>query len=574
VSGATIATAQLQNSGRFLGSKGNPRIPEFENPRAEEKYQYTLTIDDSQFLPGFRPACEDILEISPYACTNQALLAVGGGGGSFNSFTVNAGTTADPTDNSLGEETITDGDTLHFWSSTSDIAVSAAPGSAIVDIGIDPVLRSSIDSAISQTSTNTSDIAANAVNIADNAADISQNAADIAAITVPAVINDLSDVTSPAPSNNDVLTWTGAAWEPVAPSGGAGPFTPARLAVSNTATGVLEASTSWSHDPSGNGHLVPLADNTVDLGTTADRPRTLYASTSVVTPAINNAGDVNDLVISTSNINSSVVLESLGGVGVELDNGDLLPKTDNVERLGLSGRRWQEVHAYNVIVETEVTTNRIQPAGTDDLSILQSGNINSSIFLGPASGATLEVTAFDGWLWPTSNNTIDLGAATRRWRDIYTNGPVTTFTGAHIYEVDQETNTPEEGDAVIFVNDKLQKSTQADDKRVAGIMTAKTFSLEDGQTFVDSFGNEHTEISKQFAMVAAVGDSLADGLTGAKVCDEGGPIEAGDLLATSSKPGFLKKQASAGVDNITLGKAMKDVVFDQNGEGRAYLYFK
>lgn len=568
VNGTPLVVAEIQNAGRFLGSRGMPRVPEFENPRCNDKYQYSLAIDDSQFLeetPGnpYVLDCADILEISPYACTNDALLDAanaGGGGGGFTSFTVNAGTTSDPTDNSLGEEVITDGQTVHFWSPTADIAVNTTPGSAVVGVNIDPTLRTSIDDAISQTAINTGDIA--------------QNASDIAAIVVPTVLDDLSDVSVPGPANGEVLTFTGASWEAVAPSGGVGPFTPARLSVTNSGTGALEASTAWSHDPSGNGHIVPLADNTVDLGTTADRPRTLYASTSVVTPAINNAGDVNDLVISTSNINSAIVLESLGGNGVEVDNGDLLPKTDNVERLGLNGQAWQEIHGYTIVAQTEVTANRIQPSGTDDLFILQSGNINSSIFLGPGAGATIEVTAFDGYLWPVNDDAIDLGAALRRWRDIYTNGPVTTFTGAHIFEVDQDTNTPGEGDAVILVGGKLQQSTQADDKRIAGILMNKNFTLESGESFTDPFGTVHTEQGKVFALVAAVGDSNASGLLNAKVCDEGGAIEYGDLLSTASKAGFLKKKANDVVDNTTLGKAMEDASFDVNGEARAYIYFK
>jgi hypothetical protein len=74
--------------------------------------------------------------------------------------------------------------------------------------------------------------------------------------------------------------------------------------------------------------------------------------------------------------------------------------------------------------------------------------------------------------------------------------------------------------------------------------------------------------------VASVGDSRqprsddgSDYLKGFKVCNENGDIVTGDLLCTSSTPGYLMKQGDDIIKSYTVGKSMEDVVFD--GEGKA-----
>ena len=73
--------------------------------------------------------------------------------------------------------------------------------------------------------------------------------------------------------------------------------------------------------------------------------------------------------------------------------------------------------------------------------------------------------------------------------------------------------------------------------------------------------------------VASVGDSRQprsingeDYLKGYKVCNEGGDITAGDLLCTSSTPGYLMKQNDDIIKSYTVGKVMQDVNFDSAGK--------
>jgi hypothetical protein len=71
--------------------------------------------------------------------------------------------------------------------------------------------------------------------------------------------------------------------------------------------------------------------------------------------------------------------------------------------------------------------------------------------------------------------------------------------------------------------------------------------------------------------LASVGDSRQSNygttdLTGFKVCNEGGAVSAGDLLCTSTSPGYLMKQDDDIMHGYTVGKAMEEAAFDENGQ--------
>ena len=55
-------------------------------------------------------------------------------------------------------------------------------------------------------------------------------------------------------------------------------------------------------------------------------------------------------------------------------------------------------------------------------------------------------------------------------------------------------------------------------------------------------------------------------IKGIKVCNEGGDIEVGDLLVTSSKPGYFMKQSDDIIRNYTAAKSGQDVIFGNDTE--------
>ena len=84
-----------------------------------------------------------------------------------------------------------------------------------------------------------------------------------------------------------------------------------------------------------------------------------------------------------------------------------------------------------------------------------------------------------------------------------------------------------------------------------------------------------TPSSGFFITVASVGDSRTRSMQGFNICNENGDIQAGDLLVTSSTPGYLMKQDDDIIRSCTVGKAMENVVFNEQGQATGvygYLY--
>ena len=136
----------------------------------------------------------------------------------------------------------------------------------------------------------------------------------------------------------------------------------------------------------------------------------------------------------------------------------------------------------------------------------------------------------------------------------YSEDGISPFTGIHLY-----TPGPEEaitiGDCVYIDSSKLcYKSRAAMSRNVAGIAV---------------------KVSQGLIEVAAVGDTECGECKGFKVTNENGEILAGDLLVTSSTPGYLMKQSDDILRSCTVGKCMQDVSFDSDGRATdvyGYIY--
>jgi hypothetical protein len=172
-----------------------------------------------------------------------------------------------------------------------------------------------------------------------------------------------------------------------------------------------------------------------------------------------------------------------------------------------------------------------------------------------------------------------------------TNGTVVgtqSFTGAHFYSTDAIVDAAADdgtvaylavGDAVRLVNGKVLRSTAPNQKDVVGIFMGMTSVYKNSLTNETSTPakldeNEQViepEVLVWQAAVASVGDNrdfsiTQDSLRGFNVCNENGPIEAGDYLVSSSTPGYLMKQSDDLMRSSTVGKALETVTFDADGK--------
>jgi hypothetical protein len=121
------------------------------------------------------------------------------------------------------------------------------------------------------------------------------------------------------------------------------------------------------------------------------------------------------------------------------------------------------------------------------------------------------------------------------------------------------------GKALILQDDKIYFSNIAHDQRVIGFYG---FDIVPGDERVSSI----TDASESVGYVIGIGDSYDYDrntgdfvVQGLRVCNENGPIRIGDLLTTSTKPGYFMKQSDDLVRSYTAGRAMRDSNFGEDG---------
>jgi len=136
----------------------------------------------------------------------------------------------------------------------------------------------------------------------------------------------------------------------------------------------------------------------------------------------------------------------------------------------------------------------------------------------------------------------------------------TTFSGEHIYSAD---STLSIGSAVVLEEGVLKLSSSSNSTVCVGIV-ARYFGTAPADE--DQLSSLRQALTTGYAHVISVGDSRVSSCQGFNVCNENGAIQPGDLLVTSSTPGYLMKQDDDIMRSKTVGKAMEAVTFDENGQ--------
>ena len=180
---------------------------------------------------------------------------------------------------------------------------------------------------------------------------------------------------------------------------------------------------------------------------------------------------------------------------------------------------------------------------------------------------------------PGGTNTwyLDRQAGVDPWVRLYTSGGVynslavgpfwangaSRFDLAEVTPV-REKETLEVGDVVCIDKEakvRMRRSQKAYDPLVAGIVS-------DPSTASMVIGGDTTP-----EKINSINDKKPIGLCGrvlCKVCAENGPIEIGDLLVTSSKPGYAMKASRGKIKpGMVLGKAMESL---KEGEGKIIVW--
>lgn len=319
-----------------------------------------------------------------------------------------------------------------------------------------------------------------------------------------------------------------------------------------------------------NGHFVPGNNNAYDIGNSLNPIRRAYVSQLKNTEAgtdmfIQNESQDQNIRFYTNNAGSLTEKWRIE------PNGTLRPPTNNSTDLGSSSDTLANVYTYDLIMPG-TAGGWIADIGTGSTTWFVQADKTSNTdfsFLNQFAGASARIRVIG-----------DSGAA------IQVNGQTMTvpFTGCHRYE--KGSSNPQEGDAVKLVNRKLEICDSQNDKACIGIISSEVITTASGSSdpenpairvTTDSFGTSfiHEEGGPHsLYCVASVGDAKTDFLSGAKLCDENGDIEDGDLLCTSSGyPGHLKKQEDDIVRAHTVAQARESINFSGTSTvSGAYVY--
>lgn len=143
-----------------------------------------------------------------------------------------------------------------------------------------------------------------------------------------------------------------------------------------------------------------------------------------------------------------------------------------------------------------------------------------------------------GGMFPSQDNTYDIGAPTFQWKTIYGHTVEATYADlAERYESDAEY---EPGTVVIFGGEKeITTTDMQSDYRVAGVI-----STDPGLKLNSSAGDDKTH------------PYLA--LRGRVPCKVIGPVAKGDLLVTSDTPGHAKSVAGADMGHSVFAKSLTE----------------
>jgi len=145
------------------------------------------------------------------------------------------------------------------------------------------------------------------------------------------------------------------------------------------------------------------------------------------------------------------------------------------------------------------------------------------------------------------------------------------FTAGHYYEFGETMSVDNIGSSVIYNNGKIYLSLTPKDPKTIGFLaqitsgiTSDTDSTLSSVAYCVSVGD-----SKEWRDTIGGSGNItgrSQYISGINICNEGGDIEIGDLICTSSTSGYFMKQADDLIHNYTAGKCMENITFNSTGK--------
>jgi len=273
--------------------------------------------------------------------------------------------------------------------------------------------------------------------------------------------------------------------------------------------------------------LIPKTDAVGNLGSTTRKWGTVWADTTN-----GGAGVFNTLGVSGAfTANGTATFNGGFSLNGDVDIGDastdtltitaqvdsnIDPESETQRGLGTNSNRWHEVYANNVVANNITIDNNLSidgdltvqgnttfasgavsaPDGTfTSITVTGSATLNGGIDLGNQTTDLITATGqFDSALIPATDDTYDLGTATKQWQDLYIDGTASIDTlsvdeNADIAGtlavgntdidgfLDVSNEIKNDGTVIVGSNGKLHANNTITAKTITATMLANTMNI-------------------------------------------------------------------------------------------------
>ena len=253
--------------------------------------------------------------------------------------------------------------------------------------------------------------------------------------TIPSNLADLADVSSNAPSNNQVLKWNGSNWAPATDASGGGGVT-AFTALTDTPGNFTSQGSKWLRVNAGATALEFIAAPSNTTYT-----QSAVADSANVKLRLTDSQTVNDDILITAGNNIAISSVTAGGFTIaatDTDTDTFIGLTDTPS--SLTANKWLKVNAGGTALEytnapsgggATVTTDDSAPGSPSDGDLwwksdegrlkVYYADANSSQWVdaSPPANTDIDLTSFTGHILPATHDQQDIGSANKKIRDLY-----------------------------------------------------------------------------------------------------------------------------------------------------------
>ena len=260
--------------------------------------------------------------------------------------------------------------------------------------------------------------------------------------TIPTNLSDLSDVSSTAPNNNEVLKWNGSNWAPAADAtGGGGGGSTTFIGLTDTPTNFTSQAGKYLRVNAG-ANALEYVTLPVDPDTNTTYSQSSVADGSNVKLRLTDSGSTNDDILITAGNNISISSVTANGFTISSTasgSGATVTTDDNAPSSPSDGDLWwksdegrlkiyyQDTDSSQWVDAFPVQTPTTLTVGNSSISITDTGS-NGNIAFNTDGTDRWKITS-GGHIIPYTNAAFDIGNAEYKVRHMFLSDNTVYFEG-------------------------------------------------------------------------------------------------------------------------------------------------